>query len=84
MYHPAVSRSLVCSGCAARVASPGMEMSPGARRYLAHTLELTPAQASRVLLAPPVARALRRLTAGLVQSILESPLKTLEAGAGIL
>ena len=84
MYHLASSRSLVCSSCAPRLGSSGTPMSPGARRYLAYTLGVPLERAAAVRLAPPAARPLRRLTLELVQSVLEAPLKTLEAGAGIL
>lgn len=82
VYHLSGGRALVCSACAARIGAPRLEMSPGARRYLAHTCGLTTAQAVRVRLTQP--HALRRLSTELVQGILQAPLRTLVAGAGIL
>lgn len=82
VYHLAGSRGLVCAACAERVRLPRIAMSPGARRYLAHTTGLDLPQALRIGLTQP--QALRRLSAELVQCILQAPLKTLEAGAGIL
>ena len=82
VFHLAGSRGLVCAACASRVGSARLTMSPGARRYIAHTHTLPFAQAVRVGLTQP--QALRRLSAELVQCVLQAPLRTLEAGAGIL
>jgi DNA repair protein RecO (recombination protein O) len=84
MLHLSGSRGLTCLTCAARLGGPRSEMAPGARRYLFHSLGLSPSRAARVALARPVARSLRRLSAELVEDILEGRLRTLEAAAGIL
>ena len=84
MLHLSGSRGLTCLTCGARLGGPRSEMGPGARRYLFHSLGLSPSRAARVSLARPVARSLRRLSAELVEGILEGRLRTLEAAAGIL
>jgi DNA repair protein RecO (recombination protein O) len=84
IQYPAGSRALVCAACAARIGRPALEMSPGARRYLGHSLAMPLALAVRIVLARPVARSLRRLSTELLESVLETRLKTLEAGAGIV
>jgi DNA repair protein RecO (recombination protein O) len=82
VYHLSGGRGLVCAACAERSRSPRTAMSPGARRYIAHTQGLGLAQAHRVRLAQ--AASLRRLSTELVQCVLQARLLSLEAGAGIL
>ena len=84
VFHAPGGRALVCDACAARAGGPCQEMSPGSRRYLLHSLRLSPARAGLVTLARPAARSLRRLSGELLQNVLETRLRTLEAGAGIL
>jgi DNA repair protein RecO len=84
VYHSPGGHALLCDACAARSGGPCLEMSAGSRRYLAHSLRLSTSRAGLVTLSRPAARSLRRLSGELLQSVLETRLRTLEAGAGIL
>jgi DNA repair protein RecO (recombination protein O) len=84
LFHVPQGRALVCEGCAARSGSACLEMSAASRHYLGHTLRLSASKAVLVTLARPAARSLRRLSGELLQSVLETRLRTLEVGAGIL
>ncbi|OHD22197.1 MAG: DNA repair protein RecO [Spirochaetes bacterium RBG_16_67_19] len=74
--------SLVCASC--RGDGAVLSLPPGARRYLAATLEMPLAQASAVGLEQASLAALRAALYLLVQSSLEAPLKTLDCAAGFL
>lgn len=58
--------------------------SSGARMYLRHTSALTVAEAMRVSPPPGATVTLKRVLYQMIQEHVESPLKTLQSGAGII
>jgi DNA repair protein RecO (recombination protein O) len=74
---------LVCSGCAGSGA-PGLPLSSGGRRYLSVTRGMSLEKAVKVGLEATGMTALKALLYDYLQSALDTRLKTLQAGPGIL
>jgi len=71
-------------GCAGEADSEALRWTSGARMYLQHAASLPIEDSIRVVPPSGATQALKRVMYSMIQDLVETPLKTLESGAGII